>query len=56
VLTNLPKLREAVATYDIQAMSSILIATMPEFHPVSHGGDGRSATVVPFPAREAKRI
>lgn len=56
VLTNLPKLREAVATYDIQAMSSILFATMPEFHPVSHGGDGRSATVVPFPAREAKRI
>ncbi len=56
VLTNLPKLREAVATYDIQAMSSILFATMPEFHPVSHVGDDRSATVVPFPAREAKRI
>jgi Predicted nucleoside-diphosphate sugar epimerases len=56
VLANIPRLREAVAAYDIPLISSILFATMPEFNPVSHGEDAQSATVVPFPLREAKRI
>ncbi|MCW4472782.1 polysaccharide biosynthesis protein [Xanthomonas sp. H13-6] len=56
VLSNIPKLREAVAAYDNEAIRSILFATMPEFLPVVQDDNFRSATVVPFPAREAKRF
>jgi FlaA1/EpsC-like NDP-sugar epimerase len=55
VLGNVPKLREAIATYDINAIQEILFATMPEFDPLQQDAYIPSANVVPFPAREANR-
>ena len=55
VLNNLPKLREAITTYDTDAIQDILFATMPEFNPLQQDAHIPSANVVPFPAREANR-
>lgn len=55
VLGNVPRLREAIANYDTDAINSILFATMPEFSPLQQENHVESANVVPFPAREANR-
>ncbi|MDV3468934.1 nucleoside-diphosphate sugar epimerase/dehydratase [Stenotrophomonas sp. C3(2023)] len=51
VLANVPKLREAIATYDTDTIRSILFATMPEFSPLQDDYIP-SGKVVQFPARE----
>ena len=56
VLGNVPRLREAIANYDTDAINSILFATMPEFAPLQQESHVESANVVPFPAREANRL
>jgi len=55
VLANVPRLREAIASYDTEAIRDILFATMPEFDPLQQDANIPSANVVPFPAREAHR-
>ncbi|MBD8635351.1 nucleoside-diphosphate sugar epimerase/dehydratase [Stenotrophomonas sp. CFBP 13725] len=55
VLANVPKLRDAISTYDIEAIQEILFATMPEFDPLQQDAYIPSANVVPFPVREANR-
>jgi len=52
VLANVPRLREAIATYDVETIRAILFATMPEFAPLQQDAYIPSANVVPFPARE----
>ncbi|AOA72136.1 polysaccharide biosynthesis protein [Stenotrophomonas rhizophila] len=56
VLGNVPRLREAIANYDTDAINSILFATMPEFAPLQQESHVESAKVLPFPAREANRL
>ncbi|MGH8036605.1 MAG: polysaccharide biosynthesis protein [Stenotrophomonas sp.] len=56
VLGNVPRLREAIANYDTDAINSILFATMPEFAPLQQDDHVESAKVLPFPAREANRL
>ena len=56
VLANVPKLREAISSYDTEAIKTILFATMPEFSPLQQVDDIPSAKVVPFPAREVSSI
>ncbi len=56
VLANVPKLREAIASYDTDAINSILFATMPEFSPLQQDDHVSSAKVLAFPAREATRF
>jgi FlaA1/EpsC-like NDP-sugar epimerase len=57
VLQGLQQLRAAVAEYDSDGIEKVLRTTMPEFAPLRQQGahDG-SATIVPFPAREARRL
>ena len=55
VLGNVPRLREAIASYDTASIQEILFATMPEFSPIEQDAYISSAKVVPFPAREANR-
>ena len=55
VLGNVPKLREAISSYDIDTIQEILFATMPEFSPIEQDAYISSAKVVPFPTREANR-
>ncbi|RYG08565.1 MAG: polysaccharide biosynthesis protein, partial [Burkholderiales bacterium] len=47
-------LQAAVASYDMEELSRILRATIPEFSPAKREEDART-TVVQFPAREARR-
>mgnify|MGYP006373733929 FL=1 len=47
-------LQQAVAEYDNEQLSRVLRAAIPEFSPVTHQSDS-SATIVQFPAREARR-
>ena len=47
-------LQQAVAEYDSEQLSRVLRAAIPEFSPVTHQSDS-SATIVQFPAREARR-
>ena len=57
ILGNLPRLREAVAAYDIEAMQSILLASIPEYLPAQDAAASQpNANIVPFPSREAGRI
>ncbi|HBK46669.1 MAG TPA: polysaccharide biosynthesis protein [Xanthomonadaceae bacterium] len=56
VLSLVARLRDAVNRYDIAAMEGILGSLMPDFSSARHKNDGRSDTVVPFPAREVRRI
>ncbi|MFT4257230.1 MAG: nucleoside-diphosphate sugar epimerase/dehydratase [Pseudoxanthomonas sp.] len=51
---SLEQLRIAVANYDEEAIPRALSAAIPEFDPIGMQ-DGRVATVVPFPRREARR-
>lgn len=55
VLGNVPRLREAVCSYDTDTIKEVLFATMPEFSPIEQDAYISSAKVVPFPAREANR-
>lgn len=55
VLGNVPRLREAVCSYDTETIKEVLFATMPEFSPIEQDAYISSAKVVPFPAREANR-
>lgn len=49
------RLREAVAAYDIDALSTILRESVPEFSPLAAPEHRQSARVVAFPARSARR-
>jgi FlaA1/EpsC-like NDP-sugar epimerase len=52
----LARLREAVAAYDVDALSALLRDTVPEFIPIGDEADAQSnTTVINFPARQARR-
>lgn len=53
----LAQLREACGRYDLDALGYLLRAAVPEFQPVgTHPDYQESATVVAFPARNARKI
>jgi FlaA1/EpsC-like NDP-sugar epimerase len=53
----LASMQDACARYDLVALSSQLRVAVPEFEPIgAHGGVSASATVVAFPARQARKI
>ena len=55
VLGSLPRLREAVASYDAEAMQAILSAVIPEYSPMRETkGASTKTNIVPFP-KEAGR-
>ena len=55
VLGSLPRLREAVASYDTEAMQAILSAVIPEYSPLRETVEQSARTnIVPFP-KEAGR-
>ena len=55
VLGSLPRLREAVAGYDVEAMQAILSAVIPEYSPLGEATEPSTKTnIVPFP-KEAGR-
>jgi len=55
VLGSLPRLREAVAGYDVEAMEAILSAVIPEYSPLGEATEPSTKTnIVPFP-KEAGR-
>ena len=56
VLQLVTRLREAVKRYDINAMETVLGSLMPDFAAARRKVDTRSDTVVPFPAREVRRL
>ncbi|AKC78418.1 multidrug MFS transporter [Xanthomonas arboricola] len=56
VLQLVTRLREAVNRYDIKAMETVLGSLMPDFAAARRKVDARSDTVVPFPAREVRRL
>lgn len=56
VLQQVARLRDAVDRYDVAAMESVLGSLMPDFSSARHHNGTRSDTVVPFPAREVRRI
>ena len=52
----LARLREASVQYDLDALATILREAVPEFEPMAFPDAASSpATVVPFPARHARR-
>ncbi|MEN1971193.1 nucleoside-diphosphate sugar epimerase/dehydratase [Luteimonas sp. MJ204] len=51
----LAKLHEAVASYDIDTLGRVLRESVPEFAPLAADSGPRAATVVAFPARNARR-
>ncbi|MFK3647558.1 polysaccharide biosynthesis protein [Lysobacter enzymogenes] len=54
---SLVQLREASVRYDREALGALLRVAVPEFHPVGEHPDYKeSATVVAFPARNARKI
>jgi FlaA1/EpsC-like NDP-sugar epimerase len=54
---SLQQLREASIRYDRDALAVLLRIAVPEFHPVGEHPDYKeSATVVAFPARNARKI
>lgn len=54
---SLQQLREASIRYDREALSTLLRVAVPEFRPVGEHPDYKeSATVVAFPARNARKI
>lgn len=55
VLGSLPRLREAVAGYDVEAMQALLSAVIPEYSPLGEATEPSTKTnIVPFP-KEAGR-
>ncbi|MNW20946.1 hypothetical protein D3C71_2215920 [compost metagenome] len=54
---SLQQLREASVRYDREALSALLRVAVPEFQPIGEHPDYKeSATVVAFPARNARKI
>ena len=52
----LARLRGAVAAYDVDTLSVLLRATVPEFIPGADEAETQAATtVITFPARQARR-
>ena len=49
------RLRDAVASYDLDALDQALREAVPEFAPLVHDEEPAAATVVAFPARNARR-
>ena len=49
------RLRDAVASYDLDALDQTLREAVPEFAPLVHAEEPAAATVVAFPARNARR-
>ncbi|MEN1940382.1 nucleoside-diphosphate sugar epimerase/dehydratase [Luteimonas sp. MJ246] len=49
------KLHDAVASYDVDALGKVLREAVPEFAPLAAGATPQAATVVAFPARNARR-
>ena len=49
------RLREAVAHYDLHTLDQALREAVPEFAPLVHDEEPAAATVVAFPARNARR-
>ncbi|ACA12501.1 polysaccharide biosynthesis protein [Xylella fastidiosa subsp. multiplex] len=56
VLQSVMRLREAVQHYDTVEIESVISMLMPDFHAVRHKKETRFETVVPFPAREVRRL
>ncbi len=54
VLQAVERMAEAVAQYDVEAISELLHDTLPEFRPGEASGQ-TGGTVVAFPARQARR-
>ena len=50
------RLREASSRYDRDALSQLLREAVPEFAPATTSAEPSMATVVAFPARNARRI
>ena len=50
------RLRDAIARYDLEQMAVILRESVPEFAPANAARVAPSATVVAFPARNARKI
>ena len=51
----LRRLREGVASYDLQALEATLRQAVPEFSPTDDAAASRDATVLAFPARRARQ-
>jgi hypothetical protein len=51
----LQRLRAADGRYDVDEMQEILRIAVPEFSPLEQSLEPASATIVTFPAREARR-
>ncbi|WP_407351511.1 polysaccharide biosynthesis protein [Luteimonas sp. R10] len=49
------RLREAIATYDLETLAQVLRESVPEFMPQQDNGEPHAGTVVAFPARHARR-
>ena len=49
------RLRDAVARYDVEELSRLLRDAVPDFVPSERAPQAASATVVAFPARQARR-
>ncbi|WP_305804007.1 nucleoside-diphosphate sugar epimerase/dehydratase [Stenotrophomonas sp. YIM B06876] len=54
VLSSIPHLREAVATYDLEKIQAIFNSTMPEFSGIACEQSSDSAKVVQFPVARGK--
>ena len=54
IASALARLRDACARYDVESLSTLLREAVPEFAPVDNG-EPATATVVAFPARNARR-
>jgi FlaA1/EpsC-like NDP-sugar epimerase len=50
------RLRDAVLRYDLEELALVLRESVPEFMPMTESREQSSATVVAFPARNARRI
>ncbi len=56
VLSALRGMREAASRYDQVALAQALRLAVPEFQPAEEAAEPHAATIVPVPAREARRI
>ncbi|MEJ7746033.1 MAG: nucleoside-diphosphate sugar epimerase/dehydratase [Luteimonas sp.] len=53
---SIEKMRDAISRYDEVALGLLLRAAVPEFAPVAEQAEAHRATIVPFPARNARKI
>lgn len=56
IAESVETMRDAVSRYDEAALGILLRAAVPEFAPAAEPVESRPATVVPFPARSARKI